>query len=339
MITRIARAIWHIFNPHMAEAGGGAQTVEPAQAREFVAGFVHDPQVLAGMKDDQVMAYHGQVTKALDGHVAKARESYDWRKDVAGDNADALKTLERFASPKALYESYDQFRTRLSKGDLKAVTPYPEKGTAEQQATWRTENGIPADGKYEFKMPDGVKITEADKPILESFAKYAHTKNMPATAVNEAAAWYFQERAAREEAAKTEFDTAKRDTAATLGAEWGADYKPNLNAIQGMIDATVPADQADLKTLINNALATNVHFARHYAALALQINPGGTMVTGDRGAQEGSVVDELKKIETGMKTNRAAYDKDEVGQKRYRDLIDAYGRLTGKDWGKQAVAA
>lgn len=331
----LERAIGRIYRaPEGAEGGTGDGGVTPADARAFVGGFVPDPKVLEGMDDAGVLAYHGQVRTALDGHVKTAFEKHDWRKDVAGEDAEAMKTLSRFASPKALYDSYGELRGRMAKGELKAITPYPDKGTPEQQAAWRTENGIPLEpGKYELKLAEGLVIGEEDKPILDGFMKHAHENNMPPAAVNAAANWWFKERTEREEAARAGFDAKKQETAAALGAEWGAEYKPNLNKIQGVIDSTIPAEQGELKTLINNAIATNPHFARHYAAIALQLNPAGTLVPGDRGANESSVVDGIKAIETTMKTNRAAYDKDEPMQKKYRDYLGAYKQLTGKEWG------
>lgn len=269
----------------------------------------------------------------------KAYESRTkWREEIAGENKDALKTLERFASPKAIYESYEQLRGRVSKGELKAVAPFPKTGTPEQQNAWRQENGIPeAPDKYEIKLPDGMVIGEADKPIVENFTKFAHERNLPAGAVNDVVNWHFQQQVAAQEAARADFDAKKTETAATLGQEWGAEYKPNMNKIEGLLDSTIPADQADLKTSIKNAIATNPHFARHYAALALQLNPAGTLVPGDRGANEGTVTDELKKIETLMRTDRKKYDGDRAMQDRYLALITGYQKLTGKDWGRQAA--
>lgn len=338
-MTRALRAAFaQLYRAPEGDGGGGGGDgggVDIAQAREFVTGFVPDPKILEGMDDAGVLAYHGHLTKAVGSQVEKANQSRDWRKEVAGDNPDALKTLERFASPKALYESYDQFRTRMSKGELKAVTAYPDKGTPEQQNAWRAENGVPeTPDKYEIKLANGVVIGEQDKPILENFTKYAHSKNLPAGAVNEVANWWFQEKVAREEAARADFDGRKQETAAALGAEWGAEYKPNLNKIQGLLDSTIPAEQGELKTLINNAIATNPHFARHYAALALQINPAGTLVPGDRAANESSVVDGIKRIEGVMRSDRGKYDKDAEMQKQYRGYLDAYSRLTGKSWGQ-----
>jgi len=339
----LAALIGRMFMAPAGEGGGGGGggTVDVAAAREFVTGFVPDPKLLEGMDDTTVVAWHGQLNKQIGTHVEKANQSRDWRKEIAGDDPEAMKTLERFQSQKALYDSYNQFRTKQSKGELKAVTPFPDKGTPEQQTQWRTENGIPeSPDKYEFKVADKtgapIAVGEADKPVLESFAKYAHAKNLPASMVNEAASWWFQERAERTEAARAGFEQQKTETAATLGQEWGPDYKSNLNKIQGVIDSTIPAgeDGDQLKTLINNAIATNPHFARHYAAMALQLNPTGTIVPGGPGANESSVADGIKRIEAVMKKDRAAYDKDEGMQKEYLALLGHYQKLTGKEWGR-----
>ena len=257
-----------------------------------------------------------------------------WRETIAGDNADALKTLERFASTKALFDSYSELRGRMAKGELKNVAAFPAKGTAEQQATWRAENGVPPEpGKYEITLPNGATIEDADKPMIEGFQKFAFEKNLPAAVTNDVVNWYFASQVAQQEAAQEQFETQRTETAATLGEEWGPEYKANLNKIQGVIDATVPAEQKDLKALINRAIQTNAHFARHYAAIALQLNPAGTLVPGDRGANEGSIVDGIKAIEKTMKEHRGEYNKDDGMQKRYRELLGAYEKIAGKVWG------
>lgn len=299
---------------------GGAGDSGATDWRAAFAG--EDNAVLESLKDVE-------PKMLLEAHTNQVK----WRENLAGDNKDALKTLERFTSPKALWESYDTLRGRMAKGELKNATAYPEKGTPEQQAVWRTENGIPAEpSKYEITIPENA--SDADKAAVEGLAKFAFEKNLPAVAAGAAAEWYFADKAAREEAAYTQFEQNKSDTAAQLGQEWGPEYKANMNKIQGVIDSTIPGDQAELKTLINKAISTNAHFARHYAAIALQLNPSGTLVPGDRGANEGSISDEIKKIESAMRSDRSAYNKDEGMQKRYRDLLEGYGKLTGKDWGR-----
>ena len=311
----------------MAEAGegdaGGGEGDAGKGAVDWRTTFAgEDTVVLESLKDIE-------PKMLLDAHTNQAK----WRENLAGDNKDALKTLERFASPKALWESYDTLRGRMAKGELKNATVYPDKGTVEQQAAWRVENGIPAEpGKYEITIPENA--SDADKMAVEGLAKLAFEKNLPAGAAGAAAEWYFADKAEREETAHTQFEQSRSDTAAQLGQEWGPEYKANLNKIQGVIDSTIPGDQAELKSLINKAISTNAHFAKHYAAIALQLNPSGTLVPGDRGANEGSVSDEIRKIEATMRSDRAAYNKDDGMQSRYRDLLEGYGKLTGKEWGR-----
>jgi hypothetical protein len=303
-----------------ADAGAGA---EPKDWQKAIAGDDKELlEAIKGIEDPKALIESHKATTA-------------WREAIAGDNKEALKTLQRFTSPKALWDSYAELRGRMAKGELKANTAFPDKGTAEEQAAWRAENGIPAEpGKYEIKLPKGVELTEADQPMIDGFQKFAFEKNLPAGAVNDVVNWYLAGQAEQQQQAQERFEAAKTETASTLAEEWGGEYKANLNKIQGVIDATIPAEDKDLKGLIQKALATNPAFARHYAAIALQLNPAGTLVPGDQGANEGALTDEIKKIEKVMRGNRAEYDKDAKMQERYRDLLGAYEKMTKKQWGQ-----
>lgn len=307
---------------------------DPAAAREFLTSFAHDPEVVKTLPDDQVMAWHGNVSKQLSSAQQKALEGYDWRAPIIKAKPDAAKTLERFPGPVELYDTYDQLRTKISKGELRTVTEFPAKGSDEEKAAWRGQNGVPPDGKYELKLGEGLVIGENDKPVVEGFMKYAHEQNMPAGELNKAVNWYFSERVQREQRAHEQFETSKRETAAALGAEWGPEYKTNLNKIEGMLDATIASDEdgTALKGLIKNALATNPMFARHYAQIALQLNPSGTMVPGGSQANEGSVKDAIVRIEDARKKNRGQY-KDEAERAEYINLLGHWQKLTGKEWG------
>src|SRR3990172_7441397 len=103
-------------------AGSAGAGNEPPDWRAAVA--AGDKDVLEGLKTVE----HPRAL--YNAHVKTTK----WREQLAGDNPDDLKTLERFASPKVVWDGYKEFRTKLSKGELKAVTPFPEKGTPEQQA-------------------------------------------------------------------------------------------------------------------------------------------------------------------------------------------------------------
>lgn len=316
------------------QGGGGGGAVQPAAAREFLTQWAPNPDIVTGMKDEEVMAWHGNVSQRLTAAQQEAVKNQDWRAPIVAVKPDAKPTLDRFASPVALFETYDQLRTKLSKGELRAVTEFPAKGTADQQAEWRQQNGVPVDGKYELKLPAELKLTEDDQPLVDRFTKYAHENNIPASEVNKTATWFFGERAARQAEAAEAFEAQKQETAATLGAEWGADYKGIKNRIGGVLDASIPADEdgGKLKESIQKAIDTNPMFARMWAKIALEMNPAGTLVPGDRGANEGTITDEIKKIEERMKKDRAGYNKDEPQRKRYGELLGAYQKTTGKEW-------
>ena len=315
-----------------------ANTVDPVEARTFAAQFLPDPKQAGTMPEADVLTYHGRVKGAVDTAVKdaiKARGEFgpDWRKVIAGDDPDAMKTLERFPSPKELYGSYNSLRTKVSSGELKAISPYPAAGTPEQQAAWRAEAGIPTKPEeYKVEPPQGVVIGEADKPFVEGWLKHAHTKNLSNEAVNAGIAWWGEERIRRQEAAAQVQTDLKRETEDKLRAEWGQEFRPTMTRIEGLLDANLPAG-SDMKEAIMGSVATAPDFARLMAALAFQLNPGSTLVPGGAEGQVKSVTDWLSKADALMRSDRPAYNKSEYS-KDYTKYANAYKAQTGKDWGK-----
>lgn len=322
----------------MAEANIQQQQVDPVAAREFVARFVADPESVRTMPEAKVLEFHGKLKPTVDEIVAKAIKERgefgpDWRKVIAEDNPEHLKTLERFQSPKALYESYHGLRSKVSSGELKAVTAFPDKGTPEQQTAWRAEQGLPAKPEdYKLELPKGVVVGEDDKPFVDGFLKYAHGKNMSTEAVNTSLAWWGEERLRRQEAVAVNTAKVKQETEDKLRAEWGQEYRPTLNRIEGLLDANLPAGDP-VRDKITVALQTEPQFARFMANLAIQINPGSTLVLGGAESQVKSVTDWLTKADSLMRTDRNAYNKSEYS-KDYQKYATAYKNQTGKDWGK-----
>jgi hypothetical protein len=87
-----------------------------------------------------------------------------WRQSLAGEDRAALRTLERFPDPPALWKSYQSMRTRLSSGEARVL---PANATPEQQAQWRLENGIPESwDRYDVALEDGLQIGETDRPLV-----------------------------------------------------------------------------------------------------------------------------------------------------------------------------
>ncbi len=81
----------------------------------------------------------------------------DWREKLAKGDEKKLKSLQRFASPEALTDSYMSAAERIRSGELKTVLPKDAK--PEELAAWRKENGIPeTPDKYDLTFESGLVI-------------------------------------------------------------------------------------------------------------------------------------------------------------------------------------
>jgi hypothetical protein len=137
--------------------------------------------------------------------------------------------------------------------------------------------------------------------------------------------WYneFQQKTLEDVAAK---DTTSLDaTLEALRSEWGADLRANVNMVNahlasapaGVKERVMGARAADGTLLLNDPAMMN-----YFAGMAREINPAATLVSGTGNSAAG-VEDRIAQIETTMRTNRMAYNRDEKLQAEYRNLIDA----------------
>ena len=312
-----------------------AEDVNPQDARAFLTNFVPDPKALESMPEPDVLAYHGRVKgfhdKAMNDAVTAATEKAPvfketWRQHIAGEDKDALKTLERFTDPGAMFKSYNELRTKLSKGELKAHTPFPDKGTPEEQNAWRKDQGIPEkpDG-YDLNLGDGLVIGDEDKPWVDMFLAKAHAAHLPPGAVKTTLSTFFGEiREKQNEAiALAEKETMKK-AEDTLRETLGTEYRPTMNAIQSFLDAKVSANST-LKTRIMKSIQMEPEFAMLFAGITRELDPFSTLAGGGGGGAKG-IIDEWKAIQKMRQEKRADYNRDEKTQARERELISAMQR-------------
>lgn len=257
----------------------------------------------------------------------------DWRAKMAADDKEA-KLLDRYKSPKDVMKALREAQTKISSGQLKAALP--DDATEEQIAAYRKDNGIPEkpDGYLEA-LPSGLVIGDDDKPMVESFLASAHGKNASPEVVASALEWYYQTQE-DQAAAKADADKAYRqESVESLRAEWGGEYKSNLNSALNFLDtAPVADDGTPFKDMLLGArLADGTAFGdnpvalRWLADLAAEKNPAGYVSPGDGGSQVESVKAEIASIEKVMREDRAAYNKDTKMQERLRVLYDAEAKL------------
>lgn len=309
------------------------QQTDPAAAREFLAGFGHQPDALKTMADPDVLKLH----ETVNGTLAKVAPNVvpfgaKWREHIAGEDKDAMDTLGRFQDPKALYKSYQELRGKMAKGELKAQTPFPEKGTTEEQAAWRKENGVPeAPEKYDIKLDGNIVIGEDDQPVVQDFLKYAHGKNWNNAQAKDAMQWYFGVYQPQMQKVQAEADAeARKEAQAALASAWGPDFKKNMSAVGNFLQR---APEKLRGLLLSGRLADGTAIGDHpevlrwFADMELTLNPHSTL-TGPEGADAlKNAEGRIKEIETLMRKDRAAYNKDAAMQEEYRNLLDARERM------------
>lgn len=271
----------------------------------------------------------GQTTQTTQTTEPAKGWGDEWRKTYAGEDAKLLSRLERYQSPKAALDALIAAQNKISSGELRA--PLSANATAEEVAAYRQANGIPEkpEGYFE-KLPDGLVIGDADKPLFESFAKGLHTLNADPKVAQYAVKWYndFQEQSL---AKQTENDDSQRTAVEDeLRKEWGNDYRANINHINGFL-AQAPQGVSDLVANARGpdgrAILNDPNVVRWFAQVAREANPVGIIVPNTGGNAGETIATEIGTIEKYMKENRTAYNKDEKMQARLRDLYDARDRM------------
>lgn len=253
----------------------------------------------------------------------------DWRARLSGGDDKLLGYLARVPSEKALVE-----RVKRHEDDIKAgkyLRPLPENPTDEEVAAHRKAQGVPDKVEdYMTSLPDGLVVGEADKPFVDQFLTNMHGAGATPPLVNAALETYYgivEEQAAAESQAANE---AKNASIEVLREEWGADYKRNLNVMTAHLD-TLPPAVAEAFKFGKGAdglpLGYNADVLKWLTAQALDSNPLATVVPGAGANQASAIADEIKTIESFMRTNATEYFKDDAKQARLRELYEAREKL------------
>lgn len=250
----------------------------------------------------------------------------DWRNRYAGEDAKKMERLNRYASPAAAFDALLSLQSKIGAGELRSKLP--DNATKEQVTAWRNENGIPeSPDKYDLA---NIKVAAEDKPMIDSFLTKLHGANAPAGVAKEAVAWYYDEVVKRTEERldkDKQIATASEDA---LRAEWGGEYRANVNMVNGLLE-TVPAEVRDLfktgRMGDGTPIMSSPGVLKALVSWSRQINPVTTVVP-NAGANIGSAIDdEIRSIENTMRTDRKTYNEDARMQERYRELLDAKSRI------------
>jgi hypothetical protein len=259
----------------------------------------------------------------------------DWREKMAGGDAKELERLKRMASPLDVYKSYRAMEQKISSGEFKAVTPFPEKGSEAEQKAWRAQNNVPDshDG-YKIELKNGMVIGEADKPIVDQFAKAMHAKNWSNQQLNDAVQTYFEMQDAQTQQMNTEDVAYKQSTEDTLRPEWGPEYRRNINIIENYL-GSLPDGLGEVlaggRLGDGRKISADPRVMKWLLGLELERNPAATLVPagGDQGKGLATRLQEIKKLVADRSSEYYRGPNRDALQKEYRDLIDAESRMKG----------
>lgn len=277
---------------------------------------------------------------ASDDTTSRARADWpdDWRARLAGEDAKALKRLERFGSPLDVFKSFRELEAKLSSGKSgqKAAALSPD-ATEEEIAEYRKEHGIPeTPDKYDTQLGDGFVWGEADKPLLEDYTKWAHERNMTPQAVKENLAWYASLQTKQAEAREVADEQFRATAEDALRKEWGPEFRRNLNAMGSMFES-MPEDQRAalwVARLPNGRLlGDDPAYVKFWAGLARELNPAATLIPGGGNDPIKGVEGRMQEIQKLMGDQSSAYWRGPEANKlqaEYRELIEASQKLKSR---------
>lgn len=185
----------------------------------------------------------------------------DWRRVLAGDDTDALKALERYATPGDYHKSFTEAQKTIRAKQEGMIKLPGETATDEERAAFQKALGIPAaPDKYEInaKPPEGLELSDADKAFLSKVTAKLHaTGGFAATpeVANMAHELYFE--AMQEQAAVMAAMAVqkKNEGKATLQKLYGQNLDLELKHAQNALVAFGPRDAAKARAMLDRQFA------------------------------------------------------------------------------------
>lgn len=255
---------------------------------------------------------------AKDAKSAAWRE--DWREALAGGDDKRLAELKRYASMDAWAKSQFGLKQKLSSGEY--VRKPAVNASEEEKAKWREDMGIPKSSEG-YELPNTVKLTDADKPLVQDFLKALHDADAPQPIAAKAIEWYGNFVAKQEEKMYQTDVADKQSVEDALRTEWTNEYRPNLNLIGRYLkdQETLPEGFAEklngARTPDGHRLINDPQVANWLLTLAKDRYGEGAMLYGDAKVATTGRKEELEKI---LNTDASRYFREGL-DKEYGDIL------------------
>lgn len=242
----------------------------------------------------------------------------DWRAKASGGDDKKMQRLQRYSSPQAVADALFAAQSKIDSGAYKLSLPADAK--PEEIAAYRASLGIPESAdKYDLT---GVEIGETEKPMVDKFRAHAHALNLTPEQLKGTLKGYFEiSEATRAERAAKDIEY-KNEAEDRLRANWGNDFRANINNITNYLDSKGIREQLLIGRLADGRpIGSSPEILTWLADIARAENPLG-ITTPSGQTQMASINDEIAKIEEFMRKDRKAYDRDNSMQDRYLKLLN-----------------
>lgn len=245
-----------------------------------------------------------------------------------------LKRLQRLTTPAEVAKALREQDKLISSGQFKK--PLGANATPEQIAAWRAENGIPESAdKYDLGLKT-EELTPMSVKFVDLMKAKAHAANASPEAVKAIASAIPEFEAAAAAEVETKNNAAKAETIETLRAEWGPDYKSNMDGIMSWVNAQdSSAAEALINARVDGVQILNIPaVTRMLAGYARELGYVGATVVPTGGDLGKSIEDEIAAIEKSMfnadNTKNPAYWNSDKAITRYSQLLEARERRNSK---------
>lgn len=257
------------------------------------------------------------------GALKEKPQTFDWRKELAGDDESLVKTFERYSTAKDAGKAYKEAVAKIRSGEL--AKPLPKDATPEQITEWRKGNGIPEKPEgYFAQLPNGRVIGEQDAPLFNEVAAKLHTHNVPPAAMHELVEWYYsledKDSAALSQAEKQHEAEASK----ALREAWGNDFAANEGHLSNYISGL---DEGLQKTFIEGfggdgrKLMHNPAFKQWLSNIAREFNPVGFITPGGNETAMASLDQEIAKYQKMAGNQHSEYWKGPMAESHQANFL------------------
>jgi len=228
---------------------------------------------------DQKAAETAQTPPADQKQATDYSWPEDWRDHMAGGDDKIKSLLQRYTSPAAAAKAFRDLRTTYDSRDTKKEPQkdvvLPDNPTDEQLAEYRKARGVPDKPEnYEFEVPEGRELTDADVSIMNDFASAMFERNMPADVVKNISGWFLDyEESVAQQRAEAAYK-ARVDTEEKLRAEWGGDFRANVNLMSNVLQehlGTSAQDFLSMQLVDGSRIGDNEAFIRLMADISRKV--------------------------------------------------------------------